>query len=62
MPQFCMQFYAKYTILATQRGDHGPMPPPLNTPLAQPDKKKFQIKPQKPFSANRGLKFYRISF
>ena len=25
-------FYANYTILATQRGGHGPMPP-LNTPL-----------------------------
>ena len=24
--------YANYTIFATQRGDHGPMPP-LNTPL-----------------------------
>ena len=28
MPQFCMLFYAKYTILATQRGGHGPMAPP----------------------------------
>ena len=33
VPQFCIQFYANYTILATQRGGHGPMPPPLNTPL-----------------------------
>ena len=33
MPQFCMLFYAKYTILVTQKGGHGPMPPPLNTPL-----------------------------
>ena len=31
MPQFCILFYANYTILATQRG-HGTMPP-LNTPL-----------------------------
>ena len=28
MPQFCMLFYAKYTILVTQKGGHGPMPPP----------------------------------
>ena len=32
MPQFCILFYANYTILATQRGGHGPVPP-LNTPL-----------------------------
>ena len=32
MLQFCILFYANYTILATQRGDHGPMAP-LNTPL-----------------------------
>ena len=32
MPQFCILFYANYTILATQRGGHGQMPP-LNTPL-----------------------------
>ena len=33
MPQFCILFYANYTILATQRGGgNGPMPP-LNTPL-----------------------------
>ena len=36
MPQFCILFYANYTILATQRGGgHGPMPP-LNTPLITP--------------------------
>ena len=28
MPQFCILFYANYTILATQRGKDGPMPPP----------------------------------
>ena len=33
MPQFCILFYAKYTILATQRKVHGPMAPPLNTPV-----------------------------
>ena len=27
MPQFRMLFYAKYTILATQKGGHGPMAP-----------------------------------
>ena len=32
MPQFCILFYANSTILATQRGGHGTMPP-LNTPL-----------------------------
>ena len=32
IPQFCILFYANYTILATQRGGHGIMPP-LNTPL-----------------------------
>ena len=32
MPQFRILFYANYTILATQRGGRGPMPP-LNTPL-----------------------------
>ena len=31
MPQFCILFYAKYTILATQRGMA--QCPPLNTPL-----------------------------
>ena len=31
MPQFCVRFYANYTILAIQRGGHGTMPP-LNTP------------------------------
>ena len=31
MPQFCIQFFANYTILSTQRG-HGSMPP-LNKPL-----------------------------
>ena len=33
MPQFCILIYANYTILATQKGGHGPMAPPLNTPL-----------------------------
>ena len=33
MPQFCILFYSNYTILATQRGGHGTMAPPLNTPL-----------------------------
>ena len=33
MPQFCILFFANYTILATQRGGHGPMLPPQNTPL-----------------------------
>ena len=28
MPQFCILFNANYTILATQAGGHGPMPPP----------------------------------
>ena len=32
MPQFCILFYTNYTILATQMGGHGTMPP-LNTPL-----------------------------
>ena len=32
MPQFCMLFYANYTILATQRGGHGTMPPPKYAP------------------------------
>ena len=27
MPQFCILFYANYTILATQKGGHGTMPP-----------------------------------
>ena len=30
--QFSILFYANYTILATQKGGHGTMPPPLNTP------------------------------
>ena len=34
MPQFCMLFYADYTIMATQRGAMAQcLPPPLNTPL-----------------------------
>ena len=33
MLQCCILFYANYTILATQSGGHGPMAPPLNTPL-----------------------------
>ena len=33
--QLCILFYANYTILATQRGGHGAMSPPLNTPLCQ---------------------------
>ena len=32
MQQFCILFYANYTILATKGEGHGPMPP-LNTPL-----------------------------
>ena len=32
MPQFCILFYANYTILATQRGAMAQCPP-LNTPL-----------------------------
>ena len=32
IPQFCILIYANYTILATQRGGRGTMPP-LNTPL-----------------------------
>ena len=35
MPHFCIQFYANYTILATQRGEHSTMPP-LNTPPMLP--------------------------
>ena len=33
MLQFCIPIYANYTILATQKGGHDTMPPPLNTPL-----------------------------
>ena len=33
MPQFCILFYANYTILATQRGGHGPMAPPKYAPV-----------------------------
>ena len=32
MPQFCILFYANFTILATQRGGMAQWPP-LNTPL-----------------------------
>ena len=32
MPQFCILFYANYTILANQRGGHGPMAPPKYAP------------------------------
>ena len=32
MPQFCILFYANFTILATRRGDSAPCPL-LNTPL-----------------------------
>ena len=32
MPQFCILFYANYTLLATQRGGHGPMAPPKYAP------------------------------
>ena len=32
MPQFCILFYANYTTLATQKGGHGPMPPPKYAP------------------------------
>ena len=36
MPQFCILFYANYTILATQRGGgHGPMAPPTYAPGQQ---------------------------
>ena len=36
MPQFCILFYANYTILATQRGSHGPMsPPPKHAPASR---------------------------
>ena len=27
MPQFCILFYANYTVLTTLRGGHGTMPP-----------------------------------
>ena len=27
MPHVCIPFYANYTILATQKGGHGTMPP-----------------------------------
>ena len=33
MPQFCILFYADYTILATQRGGAWPDGPSLNTTL-----------------------------
>ena len=33
MLQFCILFYANYTILATQRGEPWHNAPPLNTPL-----------------------------
>ena len=33
MPQFYVLFYANYTVLASQRGGHGTIDPPLNTPL-----------------------------
>ena len=40
MLQFFILFYAKYTILATQRGGHGPMPwampPPKYASAARP--------------------------
>ena len=31
LTQFCILFYANYTNLSTQRGAHGPMPPPKYT-------------------------------
>ena len=40
MLHFCILFYANYTILANQRGGHGPMPP-LNTPLSWAVKQRF---------------------
>ena len=33
MPQFCILFYANYTILATQKRGGGMAPCPLKTPL-----------------------------
>ena len=34
MPQFCILFYANYTILVTQRGGPWPNDPPLNAEVA----------------------------
>ena len=35
MPQFCILFYANYTILATQRGAMAQWPPPKYAPVQQ---------------------------
>ena len=44
MPEFCILFYANYTILATQRGAMAKWPP-LNTPLiSSPPQSFFFIK------------------
>ena len=44
MPQFCILFYADYTILATQKG--GPLAPcpPLNTPLLVAYSRRWKLK------------------
>ena len=44
MPKICILFYANYTILETQTGGHGTMPPlktPLDTNIFAADKLSF---------------------
>ena len=41
MPQFCILFYANYTVLATQRGGHGLMAPPKYVPGSRPRTQKI---------------------
>ena len=59
MPQFCILFYANYTIRAAQRGGAWPNAPPLNTLLA---KSYISIKTQKPIlcQPKEFVYFYQI--
>ena len=42
MPQFCILFYANYTILANQRGAMAQWPSPKYAPAYKPIKYHFQ--------------------
>ena len=53
MRQFCILFYANYTVLATQRGGHGPIAPPKYAPAINNNNK--NIFSRSPMAENKKI-------
>ena len=61
MPQFCILFYANYTILATQRRAMAPCPPPKYAPAQHRSKRNiiFALLAHAAYQVSSAIKFYQ---